>query len=72
MTRERLIQIRDDETEPDLRRMVASSILLEADGKAHHAAALAADLRWTLSRVETAAVAAEDRGWLRLTPKRRV
>lgn len=72
MTRERLIEIRDSEQEPDLRRMVASSILLSSEGKAHHAAALAADLGWTLARVETAAVAAEDRGWLSLAPKRRV
>jgi len=67
-----LESIRCDEDQPDVKRIVASSILLQADGRAHHSAAIAADLGWPLRRVETAAVAAEDRGWLTRTPKRRI
>lgn len=70
--RELLEGMKADENQPDIRRLIASSILLKADGKAHHSVAIAADLGWPLSRVETAAIAAEERGWLTRTPKRRI
>jgi hypothetical protein len=70
--REKLEAIRDSEDEPDIRRVMASSVLLSHDGKPSHTVAIAADLGWRLRRVETAAVAAEERGWLSALPKRRV
>ena len=72
MTRQRLQAIRDSETEPDIRRLAASSLLLAADEKPHSTVHVAADLGWTLSRTETAAIAAQEHGLLRATPKRRV
>lgn len=72
MKRERLIEISTSEGESDVRRLAASAVLLKADGKAHHSAAIAADLGWTLRRVETAAIAAEEHGLLTRTPKRRI
>jgi len=72
MKRERLIEICADEGESDVRRLTASAILLRVDGKAHHSAAIAADLGWPIRRVETAAIAAEEHGLLTRTPKRRV
>lgn len=72
MNRQRLTAIRCNEQESDVRRLLASSLLLQADDKPRSSVHVAADLGWTLRRTETAAIAAEEHGWLTLSTKRRV
>lgn len=68
--RDRMELIKRDENEPDIRRLIASITLLTADHQPSHTVAVAADLGWPLSRVETAVLAARERGWLPPAPKR--
>lgn len=68
--RDRMEQIKRDENEPDVRRLIASIALLVADQQPSHTVAVAADLGWPLQRVDTALAAARERGILSPTPKR--
>jgi hypothetical protein len=67
----KLEELRRDESEPDIRRLLAATLVAQHRNRPSSRAAVAADLGWPISRLETAIAAAVERGWMKL-PQRRV